>query len=441
MRRLKRFLAPLLAAVLVIGLVPVIAVLADDYININSATFPDDTFRQVIADNYDTDGDGKLSNQERAITLMSLSGLIDTEYETISDLTGIEYFGALRTLRCGGIGLETLDVSSLSNLLSLTCQGNLLTELDVTALPSLVTLNCSDNELTELEIPSNNSIQTLYCYANHLEGLMTQYLTNAVAIRCDQNELTAIRLYCQNLQEFNCSYNHLTILDLSQTNLAFATEYMISPQSVTATATAENGQIVIPYQYKGINSANYRGSTLEQYDGCGLVDYIRFVATDVSQITPGFSYDCYPMLEGAENMTVNVTVERSFSQVSFYSDSTLTQSISSTFVANGGNVTPPSVTPPTCKALDGWSEPLTAVSTDLSVYPLYRDSHSYAATALAANGNTVTVTCSVCGDSYQTSFIAAVNKSSADSGWDGALDLVGDGIINEKDYAELKKLN
>ena len=88
--------------------------------------FPDDVFRNYVANEIDTDGNGLLSiNEIDAVTSMNLNG------KSIQDLTGISYFTYLETLDVSSNSLTSLDLSYNYNLETLNVSGNSLTSLDV----------------------------------------------------------------------------------------------------------------------------------------------------------------------------------------------------------------------------------------------------------------------------------------------------------------------
>lgn len=418
-------------------------VYGDDLIAINASNFSDPTFREIISsDEYDKNGDGYLSAEERDVDFISLVGMVDTEAgETIKDLKGIEFFTNLTILRCGGIGLESLDVSALTKLTSLTCQGNLLTELDVSNNMKLITLNCSDNRISNLQMPITSTLTFLHCYANNIAEIDVHNLTNLTDFRCDQNELTELDLYSnRKLTELGCSMNHLTSLDLSATALEEVTEYMIGEQTVTVQAALSGSTIVVPFVNRGVNTANYRGCSLDDYDDGAGFEFDQFVAYDVDEIKDGIDYACYPMIENAADMTVHIDVVRDFYQVNFYTDDTLTQRIGKAIVKSGGSVTAPAVTDaPQCKTFDGWSDSFDNVTEDKDVYIIFKDAHNYAVTALAGDKDTVTVSCKDCKAGYDVSFISIVNTTPSDEIFDEYVDINHDKYINAKDYEKIYK--
>lgn len=446
-KKLKNKLSLFLAMVLCLSVFSVAPfAFGDDLVDIGSA-FPDPVFRRIVSDVYDRNNDGYLSIDERSATYMNISGRIDIDengdpVETIDNLQGIEYFTNLTMLRCGGLGLNTLDVSRLINLTSLTCQGNNLSSLDLSYNMALLTVNCSDNVLTNIILPMSTSFETLNCYANSLKNLNLSGVPGLQSLYCHQNELDKLDLSNNiNLREINCQQNHLTTLDLSRTALDGVTQYEIGNQSVDVKASANGNQIVVPFSGKGLNiDTNYKGCSLDAYqDGSGFQGD-RFVAYDVAQIKDGITYQCYPMLENSQNMDVTINVTRDFYQVSFFADEAMEQKLGINMVDAGESAKAPQITEtPQCKVFDSWSKDITAVNEDMNVFVIWKDNHSYAPFAVANDNDTVTVKCSSCGHSYNVSFSSIVNSKTGDEKFDVNIDVVNDGNINSKDFAQLLK--
>lgn len=434
-KKIKKGLSVLLATVLATGCLTAAVAYGSDSVAIDETNFPDANFREYISDTKDLDGDGYLSASERNITMMSV-----TEDNEIKTLKGIENFTSLKILRCSNIGLEELDVSALSELTALTCMGNQLTTLDLFNNGKLQRVNCSDNSLTSLRLLSS-SLTQLDCYANNLKSLDLSLVSSLQKLRCDQNELTSLDLTNNpQLVDLNCTYNHLTDLNLSKnTKLTDVTNAMIGEQTIELKATFDGSMIIVPFTEHKLDSSNYVSSSLEDYgDGAGFT-YDKFVAYDVSEIDNGITYYCSTKLEGSENMKVDVTVSRDFHQVNFYSNADCTDLIGKAFANDGGTVKAPDITnPPQCKVLDTWSDSLENVTEDKSIYANWKDNHNYALTSF--DGDTATVKCSACGDSFTLSYIDAVNSKTGDEKYSKFLDVTGDGVINAKDFSKLNKM-
>lgn len=418
-----------------------------DGVEINANTFPDPVFRRIITEVYDKNEDGYLSVAERSATYMNLSGRIDIDengdpVETIDNLQGIEYFTSLTMLRCGGLGLNTLDVSKLLNLTSLTCQGNNLSSLDLSYNLALLTVNCSDNVLTDIVLPLSPKFESLNCYANSLTKLNLLGVPGLQSLYCHQNELDNLDLSSHTkLSEINCQQNHLTSLDLSKTALDGVTQYEIGNQTVDVKAVPDGNRIAIPFSGKGLNSnTNYRGCSLDIYeDGSGFQGD-QFVAYDVDEIKDGITYYCYPMLESSQDMDVTIRVTRDFYQVDFFADEAMEQKLGVNMVPAGEAAQAPQITEtPQCKVFESWSRDINSVNEDMDVYVNWKDNHSYTPYAIASDKDTVTVRCSSCGHSYNVSFSSIVNSKAGDEKFDEYIDVVKDGNINTKDFAQLLK--
>ena len=137
------------------------------YLQLNEEHFPDEAFRSLVRDSFDTDGNGWLSLAElqaaKTLTISADSG--------ITDLTGMEQLCWLENLQCSGISLERLDVSGFSALKMLSCDGCGLKELLLPEESSLEVLSCKQNQLTSLELSRQSNLQELFCADNQLCAL------------------------------------------------------------------------------------------------------------------------------------------------------------------------------------------------------------------------------------------------------------------------------
>lgn len=437
-KKSKKYLSLLLVSGIVLSAMwGGLTALADDEVVINETNFSDPIFRQVLSREFDKDASGTLSQSERNISAMSLTGYLEG-YEEIKDLDGIEFFAdSLTTLYCGGIGLESLDVSALYKLKSLTCLGNFLTTLDVSKNTALESLDCSNNSLETLVLGVNPNLRTLLCYLNFLENIDLSGVTALETLRCDQNELAALDVSKNTqLASFTCAYNHLTSLDLSaNTKLSDLSRYQIGGQAITVTASTDGSAIFIPLSVaddKNVMSVQSSAGTSLSYADSNIR------ANDISDIDDGVTYNYSVGLSGAESMDVFVSVIRNFYQVTFYGSQEMTDVVDKKFVEPNASVQAPSVNPPECSKLDSWSADLANITDDISVYPVWTESHSYSVSDF--KDNTATISCTQCGTSYTVNFTDCINKTVGDQGYCEYLDVVADGVINAKDYAELTKM-
>ena len=179
-------------------------------VTIDNTNFPDANFRTVV-ENFDTNKDGNLSDTEIAAVEE-----IDCYDKGISNLKGIEYFTALRSLNCGCNKLTSLDVSKNTALTDLHCGDNQLTALDVSKNTALTNLYCSRNQLTALDVSKNTALTYLYCSRNQLTTLDVSKNTALTYLYCGNNQLTSLDVSKNTaLTYLHCNYNQLNSLDVS----------------------------------------------------------------------------------------------------------------------------------------------------------------------------------------------------------------------------------
>lgn len=438
-KKTKKYLSVFLSVTILLGCFSIcFAAFGDDDVRIDETHFADPVFMDIVK-RYDTNGDGYLSSDERILdkNLMDLTEM--AKGKTIHTLKGIEYFAdSLSTLRCAYLGLEELDVSALYNLTTLTCMGNELKTLDVSKNTKLITLNCSTNELTSLTLGNLPSLTFLHCYVNALAGIDVSQLPNLTNFRCHQNELTSLDVSNNTLlNNFTCADNHLTSIDLSKnTALDSVSKPAIGNQTITVPSRIVNNKIFVPLSVDDescITTSSLGTEESNSYSSGG------FIADCVDDIKDGIDYLYSTKHSDSEDMDVHIDVTRDFYQVSFYRDENMQELIGVSFAEENGTApAPENVTAPLCKALDHWSEDITNITSDMQVYPIWKDSHAYALTDF--KDGVATITCANCGDSYTVVFLDCVNAKTTDSNYCEYLDVAADGYINAKDYAQLIKM-
>lgn len=181
-KKSTRLLSAALAACMMLSVLPVGAFAAEpgaeeqengasaqaeeDAVAIDATNFPDEAFRQYVADNFDKDKDGALNQTERnAVKEIRIIGIGCTS------LQGLKYFSQLTDLLCGNNNLTELDVSENPELVRLICYNNSLTSLNLNKNTKLGSLNCDNNKLTVLDLRENKSLWWLRCNNNCLTSL------------------------------------------------------------------------------------------------------------------------------------------------------------------------------------------------------------------------------------------------------------------------------
>ncbi|QKJ61913.1 T9SS type A sorting domain-containing protein [Flavobacterium sp. M31R6] len=156
-----------------------------------STAIPDAMFEdKLIALGIDTDGkNGKVLTG----SIASVSSL-DVSSSSITDLTGIQDFVSLTTLKCNNNQLTALDVSKNLALITLNCYANQLTSVDVSKNLALVNLYISNNKLTILDVSKNTVLTTLSCQTNKLTFLDVSKNVALIIMQCHSNNLLALNL-------------------------------------------------------------------------------------------------------------------------------------------------------------------------------------------------------------------------------------------------------
>jgi len=222
-------------------------------------SIPDSFFEnKLISLGYDDVQDGEVK-----ASIVSQITSLTMESALISDLTGIEAFTSLKTLKCNNNLLQTLDLSQLTQLeylecwhnqltsldlsnntklTGLNCTNNYIQSLDVSVCPEMNSLICQNNELTEfifssnlmwidvrrnnlqsLDVSNNTDLVNLDCFDNQISSLDVSANTLLTHLDCGYNQMTDLKLNGERLTVLKCYNNQLTSMDLS--NYEFLSQF------------------------------------------------------------------------------------------------------------------------------------------------------------------------------------------------------------------------
>lgn len=179
---------------------------------IASTEIPDQYGYVTNYNSIDTNNNGEIEESEaELITVLNI-------YESnIYDLTGIEYFSNLITLRCKNIQITNLDLTQLANLYFLDCGDNQLSTLNITQNSNLKYLYCYNSQLSDLNISQNLNLVLLQCSGNQLSSLNLSQNINLTSLGCSNNLLTTLDVsMLNNLNFLSCRGNQLSNLDVTQ---------------------------------------------------------------------------------------------------------------------------------------------------------------------------------------------------------------------------------
>lgn len=188
----------------------------EGYIAINEKNFPDENFRDYVAEEWDKNHDKYFSPSE-----IANAKWISCDNKEISNLKGIEFFTNIWLLECYYNNLTTIDLSHNKNLSYINCHHNQLNELDVSGLPLLETFYCGQNKLQSIDVSKNKQLKDFSCTENPLNTLDVSQNTELEKLACVGNNLTELDVSKnKNLKILWCYQNKLSSLNLeNQTEL------------------------------------------------------------------------------------------------------------------------------------------------------------------------------------------------------------------------------
>ena len=186
------------------------AAVPEGYIAINEKNFPDENFRDYVAEEWDKNQDKYFSPSEIADAKW-----ISCDNKEISNLKGIEFFTNIWLLECYYNNLTTIDLSNNKKLSYINCHHNQLKELDVSGLPLLKTFYCGHNALPSIDVSKNEKLEDFDCQDNHLDTLDVSQNKELVKLSCGDNNLTELEVSeNKKLKELWFYRDNLSNLDL-----------------------------------------------------------------------------------------------------------------------------------------------------------------------------------------------------------------------------------
>ena len=236
-------------------------------VEINEANFPNETFRTDVANMFDSDQDGWLSENEIANAKEINYGL-----SAPADVEGIRYFTSLETLLLNQApSLTTLDIHGMTSLKILVLGGlpslasinaagctaledvraqyglGSLCSVDFSNCPSLWRLLLRETgfksfDASEYENLTQLDVDGPYQIGGQLTSLNVSNNLKLKVLRCSNNQLATLNVSANTeLEQFSCASNKLTALDLS-TNSKLTTLTCID-NMLTALYLSDNAEL------------------------------------------------------------------------------------------------------------------------------------------------------------------------------------------------------
>ena len=135
-----------------------------------------------------------VSNQIPSINVSNLTNLEYLQLEANS-LTSIDFSGCI-SLANLGLGFNQLtgniDLNGFANLSSVLLFNNQITSVSTSGLSSLNGFVCRNNNITSLDLTDSPNLNSIDCENNQITSLNLTGLTSITSITCNGNELTSL---------------------------------------------------------------------------------------------------------------------------------------------------------------------------------------------------------------------------------------------------------
>lgn len=169
-----------------------------DYVHI-----PDANFSAYLVENFDTDGDKRISRTEAAAVTE-----IECKDCEIASIEGIKSFTSLEKLDCSyNVIGDTLDLSGMTSLKEAYVDHNRYTKLDLEGCANLSILSANDNVVYAAETGS-----VFYTKEVNIKGCPKLTYIELTDNAIEEIDLTG----CPELQVLRMTWNNLTSIDLTK---------------------------------------------------------------------------------------------------------------------------------------------------------------------------------------------------------------------------------
>ncbi|RWX02544.1 T9SS type A sorting domain-containing protein [Flavobacterium cerinum] len=190
-----------------------------------------DTTGTGYSNKADINNDGEIQLSEAALVTGLDIHTITSNPNKISSLEGLQYFTNLKTLKCSGNEISTLDVSMLSLLMTINCSRNQITNINVSGLNQLKELSCSANNISTLNTSGLTALETLFCQGNSLNSVNFENIPALKNLNISENQLTTLNITAlTNLEVLSCSNNEISQLVIA--NLSSLREIVVAGNSL-----------------------------------------------------------------------------------------------------------------------------------------------------------------------------------------------------------------
>lgn len=203
--------------------------------------FADANFKAYCVENFDTSGDGELTEEEaQAATAINASML------GITSLVGIGYFSNLTSIDVSFNKLASIDLTHSPNLETIDVSGNRIQSLDIKGLSKITGLDCSNNKLSSIDVSDAAGLKTLYCSNNELGSILLSNNKDLTELECNNNKIAVLDLKNNTkLEILHCRKNSISVIDV--TKMAGLRNLDCSANTITALNLYQNPELDVLY--------------------------------------------------------------------------------------------------------------------------------------------------------------------------------------------------
>ncbi|WP_452230540.1 T9SS type A sorting domain-containing protein [Lacinutrix sp. MEBiC02404] len=290
---------------------------------------PDPAFEQHLID-QGMDSEGTHDGQVLTIDIAVVNNL-DISYSNISNLTGIQDFTALTSLKSvNNTNLISLDVSGLTALQDLDLALNYtLVSLNVTGCSGLVDLDIKISGLHSLDLSTCSSLATIDMYKSYLTDLDVHGLTTLTSIRANESYLQTLNVAgCTSLSSINIDETLVSTLDLSNNQALIGLGFYDSGIQNLNLSNCNNLESLFVNQSGSLSNLDLTN--------CTSIKNITFLDSFSNQIT-SFDTSNFPDLERIDLEGVSFTDLDLTSNVNLSYIGISNSAVSSLDLRNGNN--------------------------------------------------------------------------------------------------------
>lgn len=274
-------------------------------VSINSTNFPDELFRKVVKDRYDTDKDGVLSVDE--INKIEEVNITNLSYRGIKSLKGIEYFHQLRNLNCDSSEVKELDVSKNSNLYQLNFSNTKIKTIEISNNTELFMLDCSSTDISKLDLSKNPRLSILNCRNTKINKLNIENNQKLLELNCSDTEIEGLDVSNNTrLNTLSCQNTPLAWLNIGTNNQLRDIDFKIPDSNLTLQVPGKTFDIT--KLYPGIDSSKITILNGAQLHGNIINNYK--IGTPIE-----YEYDCGSTLDGPKKLKVTLNPEKGDSRI------------------------------------------------------------------------------------------------------------------------------